>query len=175
MEHHDLLQINPLVSNCFRYAGFVEKFGTGIPRMIKACMNDGNPLPEFSVFPRSISLSLKPSEEYVRKANNISALSTYSDTGSEVKESTDRCVGKDVGKALSNVLQKEDTVSRRAEILTLLGNDPSLTAEKIALILNTSSMTIERDLNLMRKKELIRREGSRTNGRWIVVRAESHN
>ena len=173
IEHHDSLHINPLISNCFRYAGFVEKFGTGIPKMIKACMNDGNPLPEFSVFPKSISLSLKPSEEYVRKANNISALSTYSDTGSEVKENAGRCVGKDVGKdvgkALSNVSQKEDTVSRRAEILTLLGNDPYLTAEKIALILSTSSRTIERDLNLMRKNEMIRREGSRTKGRWIIL------
>ena len=32
MENHDSLHINPLISNTFKYAGFVEKFGTGIPK-----------------------------------------------------------------------------------------------------------------------------------------------
>ena len=43
MENHDSMHINPLISNAFKYAGFVEKFGTGIPKMLHACKAGGNP------------------------------------------------------------------------------------------------------------------------------------
>ena len=59
------LHINPLISNTFKYAGFVEKFGTGIPKMLNACKADGNPVPVYKVYEKSISLVLKPSEKYM--------------------------------------------------------------------------------------------------------------
>ena len=65
MENHDSLHINPLISNTFKYAGFVEKFGTGIPKMLNACKADGNPVPVYKVYEKSISLVLKPSEKYM--------------------------------------------------------------------------------------------------------------
>ena len=65
MENHDSMHINPLISNAFKYAGFVEKFGTGIPKMLNACKSGGNPEPEYKVYEKSISLVLKPSEKYM--------------------------------------------------------------------------------------------------------------
>ena len=59
------MHINPLISTAFKYAGFVEKFGTGIPKMLNACKADGNPEPEYRVYEKSISLVLKPSEKYI--------------------------------------------------------------------------------------------------------------
>ena len=65
MKNHDSMHINPLISTAFKYAGFVEKFGTGIPKMLNACKADGNPEPEYRVYEKSISLVLKPSEKYI--------------------------------------------------------------------------------------------------------------
>ena len=65
MENHDSMHINPLISNAFRYAGFVEKFGTGIPRMLNACKVDGNPKSEYKLYEKSISLVLKLSARYM--------------------------------------------------------------------------------------------------------------
>ena len=70
MENHDSLHINPLISNAFKYARFVEKFGTGIPKMLNACKVKGNPEPECKVYEKSISLVLKPSEKYMLHVGN---------------------------------------------------------------------------------------------------------
>ncbi len=50
MENHDSMHMNPLVSNVFRYARFVEKFGTEIPKMLNACRADGKPEPGYNVY-----------------------------------------------------------------------------------------------------------------------------
>ena len=57
--------MHPLISNAFKYTGFVEKFGTGIPKMLDACKVDGNPKPEYKVYEKSISFVLKPSGKYM--------------------------------------------------------------------------------------------------------------
>ena len=71
MENHDSMHINPLISNASKYAGFVEKFGTGIPKMLNACKADGNPEPECNVYQKSISLVLRPSEKYMLLVEQI--------------------------------------------------------------------------------------------------------
>lgn len=70
IKHHDSMYINPLISNAFKYAGFVEKFGTGIPKMINACKKYGNPEPDFTVYDKSISLILRPSGKYLTLVKN---------------------------------------------------------------------------------------------------------
>jgi ATP-dependent DNA helicase RecG len=47
VEHHKSRHINPLISNAFNKAGLVEKFGTGITKMIDSCKDAGNPEPLF--------------------------------------------------------------------------------------------------------------------------------
>ncbi len=47
VEKHSSRHINPLISSVFSKAGFVEKFGTGISKILDACKNEGNPEPIF--------------------------------------------------------------------------------------------------------------------------------
>ena len=77
------MHINPLISNAFKYAGFVEKFGTGIPKMLNACKADGNPEPEYKVYEKSISLVLKPSEKYMLLVGQL-----YGRNGNDTKQTT---------------------------------------------------------------------------------------
>ena len=88
MQNHDLMHINPLISNAFKYAGFVEKFGTGIPKMLNACKAGGNPEPEYRIYEKSISLVLKPSEKYMLLVKQL-----YGRNADEVHHNLD--VGKD--------------------------------------------------------------------------------
>lgn len=47
VEKHSSRHINPLISSVFSKAGFVEKFGTGISKILEACKTEGNPEPFF--------------------------------------------------------------------------------------------------------------------------------
>ena len=49
IETHRSFQLNPLISETFEKAGFVEKFGTGISKIISACKENGNKIPSFEV------------------------------------------------------------------------------------------------------------------------------
>ena len=160
MTNHDSLHINPLISNAFKYAGFVEKFGTGIPKMLNACKADGNPEPEYKVYEKSISLVLKPSEKYMLLVGQL-----YGKNHNEFLHNAD--VGKDVG-----LLSKEslrNSKIRRNAILDLIRSNPSITIPEIAIMQKVSARTIERDFDWLKDRGIVVREGSRSEGRWIVV------
>lgn len=40
---------NPDIANAFFRSGLIESWGRGIERIIKACENNGNPVPEWQV------------------------------------------------------------------------------------------------------------------------------
>lgn len=77
----------------------------------------------------------------------------------------------DVGKD-DSFLYKEsmkDVHTRRNAIIDLIRSNPSITASEIAIIQNVSARTIERDFDWLKDKGIIVREGSRSDGRWIIV------
>ena len=49
IDDHRSFQLNPLISETFEKAGFVEKFGTGISKIVSACKENGNKIPSFEV------------------------------------------------------------------------------------------------------------------------------
>ena len=164
IKNHDSMHINPLISNAFKYAGFVEKFGTGIPKMLNACKAGGNPEPEYRIYEKSISLVLKPSEKYMLLVKQL-----YGKNPNEFLHNADD--GKDVGKDVG-LLSRESSkgsVIRRNAILDLIRSNPFITIPEIAIIQKVSARTIERDFDWLKDKGIIIREGSRTDGRWIIV------
>ena len=63
----------------------------------------------------------------------------------------------------------KDSVTRRKAILGLIRSRPSITISEIAIVQKVSSRTIERDLDWLKGRGLVAREGSRYDGRWIVM------
>lgn len=116
IENHNSLHINPLISNAFMYAGFVERFGSGIPKMINACSAEGNPKPEYTVYDKSISLTLRASEKYMRLVKQL-----YE------KDGDNSSVGENVGEK-SFFAEKTGNVAkiRRQNILSLIKDSPSI-------------------------------------------------
>lgn len=96
MENHDSIHINPLISNAFKYAGFVEKFGTGIPKMLNVCKAGRNLESEYRIYEKSISLVLKPSEKYMLLVGRL-----YGRNSNASKQNAN--VGKDLGQTVSGL------------------------------------------------------------------------
>ena len=121
--------INPLISNAFKYAGFVEKFGTGIPMMLNACTKNGNPEPEYRLYEKSISLVLKPSEKYMLLVGQL-----YGKASKGVLPNSD--VGKDVVDVVddSNENHALNAHDRRKRLLDLISANASISLAELVLI-----------------------------------------
>lgn len=56
------------------------------------------------------------------------------------------------------------------QIIELILNDPTLTAEKLSIEINKTKRTAERYLKSLQEKEYIERSGSNKNGYWKVLK-----
>ena len=115
------------------------------------------------------SLVLKPSEKYMLLVKQL-----YGRNADGAHHNVD--VGKDVGE---NKLFAESAINsakeRRWKILSLLRLNPTISAHEIALVLNVSTRTIERDLEWLKKAGAIMRDGADCGGKWVVLHNENLN
>ena len=169
MQNHDLMHINPLISNAFKYAGFVEKFGTGIPKMLNACKAGGNPEPEYRIYEKSISLVLKPSEKYMLLVDQL-----YGRNINDIKLNTNVV---DVVNGVVNVVDdpNENHVlnvsDRRKRLLELISANTSISIAELALIMAVTKRTVDRDISWLKEHGYISREGNPKSGYWRVCKS----
>lgn len=58
---------------------------------------------------------------------------------------------------------------RQRKILRLINESPTITGKKMSGILSVSQRTIERDLSVLQKLDVLKREGKDNDGVWIVI------
>lgn len=58
---------------------------------------------------------------------------------------------------------------RQRKILRLINESPTITGKKMSEILSVSQRTIERDLSVLQKLDILKREGKDNDGVWIVI------
>lgn len=58
-------------------------------------------------------------------------------------------------------------------MIDLLKENPKLNAQEIAVLLNKSKKTIERNFIELQKNNIIERAGSKRDGYWIVIEWEN--
>lgn len=58
---------------------------------------------------------------------------------------------------------------RQWKILRLINESPTITGKKMSEILSVSQRTIERDLSVLQKLDVLKREGKDNDGVWIVI------
>ena len=72
------------------------------------------------------------------------------------------CVGKDVGK----------DADLAGKIIELIMAEPNITMEEMAVKLDVTRRTIEREIKKLRESDCIEREGGRKIGYWKVIKKE---
>ncbi|XKM14590.1 HTH domain-containing protein [Orbaceae bacterium ac157xtp] len=55
------------------------------------------------------------------------------------------------------------------QILAILKHDPETTIFQLAIHLNVSTRTIERNIKLLQERQLLKRKGSTKTGKWLVI------
>ena len=164
------MHINPRISNAFRYTGFVEKFGTGIPKMLNACKADGNPEPEYKVYDeKSISLVLKPSEKYMLLVGQLYGRhSNTSSQNADVVDVVDNVVDVVDSYKENHALNAHD---RHKRLLELISANASISIAELALIMAVTRRTVDRDISWLKEYGYISREGNSKSGCWRVCKS----
>lgn len=134
---------NKMVADFCKDLGLIEKYGSGIRRVITLFKEAGLPLPEF---------------EQISGGLNVTV---YSKTFERVDSDKviDR-VGDRVGDKLSETQKR---------ILSLMQQNPSVSAQRLSEEIGISKRKIEENIRTLRERNKIERIGNAKSGHWEVL------
>lgn len=142
LNKHRSIPYNPLIANTLFRAGFIESWGRGIDKIMNACLEHGNPLPEYKISQYEIMVLFKS----LNYEDNI-------DVGTNV--------GINVGTKITR---------RMKDVLSLINKNPHITSIEMSKLLNVTDRTIERDIEKLKKEGIIYRYGSNKGGSWLFAK-----
>ena len=137
---------NPAIANAFAYMKIIEKWGTGIPRILRKCKEYGLKKPELIDFDGDFRVNMYRREEKSKTTQTTTQTTTQITTQTTIK------------------LTKNDH-----EILQVIQNNPALSQKEIAMELGWTVDRVKYYLNKMKKQEAIRRIGSSHKGYWELL------
>lgn len=131
-----------IVVEIFAYMKIIEKWGNGIPRILRECKEYGLKKPELIDFDGDFRVNMYRREEKSKTTQTTTQITTQT----TIK------------------LTKNDH-----EILQVIQNNPALSQKEIAMELGWTVDRVKYYLNKMKKQEAIRRIGSSHKGYWELL------
>ena len=143
MEPHDSHPYNIRIAQVLYQITYLEKWGSGVRRMTDLCREQHLPDPRFHLGKGTVCLTFKK---------------TQKDTDGQKDDRKD--VLKDVLKELTE---------RQLLIYNLIKADDQITIPEMAVKTAVSERSVRRDIDIIRQKGLLTREGGRKQGRWVTL------
>ena len=194
VENHKPRHINSLISIAFSKAGLVEKFGTGISKIIDACTSEGNPKPifepasdglDFSVTFKASKLYLAL-EEYRKKLNPEGGFVDYRKVLASIKSDTDAfrsdtgfikndtsITENDTGIKLHDTgkdAKYRSSIENCKKIYHLIKDNPLITYSQIATKLMISRSTVSRAISVLKDSGYIKSNDKNRSGEWKILK-----
>jgi len=142
---HESYPTNPLVAETLFKTTYLDGWGSGVKRILDACDEDQVPHPHYEVRPGCVVVVF-PRPSIAKNGENV-----------------------------HNNIQDKLT-DRQKIILSYLQKDPSLTAKDLSVsmsvTMSVTQRTIERDLADLRNMGIIRRQGRKNDGLWLILNLE---
>ena len=130
-EKHYSKPYNPLIAQTFFKAGFIESWGRGFEKIKKECEEYGSPLPEIEIKNSGVMVKCIPSKIYTDLLNKMK----------------DKNVPENVPENLSNIEEG---------IINIIIECPTITQQQLADKLHVNRKTIQRGLNALKGKILLK-------------------
>ena len=136
----------------FFKAGFIESWGRGYKKIREELHRVGMPMPLVEEVDGGVLAVMKRF--------------TMDEIIARRKEKTTKNVGN---------LSEKELSDRQWAICEIIIENPYTTAEAMSVSLKVSARTIERDLSALQKLGVIRREGKRNTGIWVILENITQN
>ena len=173
MKKHSSFPRNHNIANVFYKAGFVETWGRGFKKIKEEFERANLPMPtiEENCGGVLVAIQRKTIEDVIAERDDNINGNSDKDVGVDVG-TNDPNVGINVGIKTSEAKLSD----RQRIIISVIKANPFVTAKQMSETLSVTLRTIERDLSVMQKANIIRHEGSNKTGVWVVLeKAESQD
>lgn len=140
---------NPLLVKVFRVLHYVEDLGSGTRNILQYA-----------------PLYYEDYKVEVQNGQNFVISITYADDPENVGK-TEKMSVKNDGKGVS---AKEKRNRRHQAIISLIREDADISQVKLASRLEVSTKTIERDMEELEKAGVLRYDGEKNSGRWLLLK-----
>ena len=142
---------NRAIANAFSYMKIIEKWGSGIPRIIRECQEYGIPEPELIDFDGDFRINMYRQPSLIQAGTigtNSGTIGTNSDT-----------IGTIIGIKVT---------SPEERVLTIMKQNAKVTQKELQKELGVSLRTVKRMIAELQDKGYIVRRGNNRSGEWIV-------
>jgi len=140
---------NRRIGEFLKELNLTEGKGTGIPTMIRVLNQNGSELPKFDT-------------NEPERSSFITELTIHSEF---ITDNSGGTISGTIGGTMSI---KEELSKRQQEILSIINKDSKTSVRKISKLLNINVSAVQKHLNTMKNKGVIKRIGS-TRGHWKVI------
>jgi len=139
---------NKLIAEVFKASGLIEKYGSGIKRVMEAFVNRGLPKPEFQLLPGGFRV-LVFAESYPKASGKLGD-----------------GLGDELGEGLGDRLSDNQKL-----ILDAIGDNPLISLSELSRMVGISQTAIENNVARLKNRGLIKRTGPAKGGRWELVKS----
>lgn len=143
MASHESHPRNELIARVFYLAGFIESWGRGYEKISDAFAKANLQVPTFEQVRGGVLATIQ--REIFVTLNN-----------------------KNVGDGVGDMSVIEFT-ERQRNIVKLIKENPNISATQMSVVLSEVKRTVERELALLKKKNIIAREGNAKTGHWVII------
>ncbi|MBO9204377.1 MULTISPECIES: RNA-binding domain-containing protein [Niastella] len=145
---------NPDIANTFFRAGYIESWGRGMEKIIDECSQAGLPDPSFNYDTNGLMVQFK--------AKPVAASEKMA--GEMAGEMAGQVAGEMAGETNGNASEK-----RLKKILELIKANPEITMPEVVSKVGISLRSVERNIQELQKRNVLKRVGATKNGRWEVM------
>ena len=168
MKKHASYPRNRNIASVFYKAGFIESWGRGYKKIREEFEKAGHPVPivEESGGGVLVTIQRKTIEDIIASRDKSGGVN-----GGVNNESggVNGGVNNESGGVNTNATLLQHLTIRQNRIKELIKLKPTVTVQQMVTILSIPKRTLERDLSLLQKSEVIRHEGSDKSGIWVVL------
>ena len=162
MKKHASYPRNRNIASVFYKAGFIESWGRGYKKIREEFEKAGHPVPavEESGGGVLVTIQRKTIEDIIASRDKSGGVNNESG-------GVNGGVNNESGGVNTNATLLQHLTIRQNRIQELIKLKPTVTVQQMVTILSIPKRTLERDLSLLQKSEVIRHEGSDKSGIWV--------
>lgn len=159
-EPHGSFPYNLRIAQVLYLSTYLEGWGTGVHRMIDICRMQGVPEPVFEADGYSVKITfMRPSQKTSQKASQKDDEHLIKMTQKEDVSSL----------KIEDVASQKNLGESQKMILKMVSANPKITTSEMASHLGIDRRNVQDHIKKLQNLELLRREGGRKNGSWVLL------